>query len=222
MGQLYNMLYPNRKNILTHEYIAIDYANFIPILPLLYRHFFNTTFTTINHPSILIELFISNWTSIGQYIQHSIKIASAISIPFPLGLVIFAELGYFLEKEIKLKIKLKDIEKLKCNIYQELFVNYNKNKENDIKKLQEDFKIFKAFIKVIKTKICDKCEKRKLDPIEISNIKLFQPKLIEKEVNIAMNHYNKTSPMLHDFSNKVLNFIQKEILEYILNNTHTK
>ena len=53
-------------------------------------------------------------------------------------------------------------------------------------------------------------------------MKLFKPKEIEKEVMIAINYYSKTSPQLVALSNEVLVFIQKEILEYIKNNTEIK
>ena len=196
MGQLYNMLYPNRKNNfnISKEYSAVDFINFIPVFPLLYRQAFNKSETTINTPGALIYIFLGEWSQVAPYIQVALKTLAASISPLPILVPVLADVVYQLGEEYKTGYKqsLKSpIGKYKANIYHTLFINYKNNVNTDIEKLQEEFRVFKSLVKVIKKEICTKCEKRRLDPIEISQMKLFKPKEIEKEVMIAINYYSK-------------------------------
>ena len=220
MGQLYNMLYPNKPS-LTTEYEAIDYARFIPVVTTLYREFFNKSQTTINAPGTLIYIFVGHWTQIGQCVADIIKLIAALNLPFYAAIVPLADLLYYIDSEYKTLYKTKlhaPIDKYKCNIYQKLFVNYKKITKEDLDNLKEEFKVFKTLTKIIKKEICTKCEIRKLTPVEVSHVKIFKPKEIEKETLEALAYYNKKYPEVYTFANEVLSFINKEILEYLLKN----
>lgn len=222
MGQLYSMLYPKESNYCINlEYEDINFIDYIPVFPTIYRLAFNKSKTKINCPGSLIYLFLGNWTTVHQYVQDVLKIFTAAISPLPIMVPVIVDVLYLMEEEYRSLYKEKSklsFDKDKCNIYHKLFVNYKKIKDSDLIQLQEDFKIFKTMINVIKKEICTKCDSRKLTPVEISQIKLFQPKEIEKEVNIAMNYYNANYPKIHKLASDVLEYINKEIINYLLKN----
>lgn len=173
----------------------------------IWRALFNKSTTSIEKPGILIELFLGKWTTVGQIISNfsTYDIAKTVYD--------------YLKGKGNIPLDNSSIKLLNYNIYKDLIVDYKKNNDSSYDSLVNEFNTFKGVISYIKSNICKKINPRPCSTTEISQLKVFRPNEIQKEISQALSFYkNNGYEKLINLTNDVATYIANDIVKFLENN----
>ena len=222
---------------------------FLRSINSVWRKFTNKSTTKVTNPGSLVYFLTGNWTAVGEFATLALKMfdiattymalpgiaaaggaaaAATSSTGITAGFIV-GELGSYIHDTVKgrngqtiaggVVSKIKELGRLKANVYKELIMGYKSIKSEDYNRLAEEFVVYKAYVRKFKQLFCKPCEEQPMGLNDIHQMKLFKPDKAQAEMAKAIAHLKTVDPKLAKLADELAAFIGKEILEFIIKNT---
>lgn len=204
--------YLNFINVnVSNEYNALDWKEFLfGGLAKAYHAIASNATITIDNPGVMIGLFTGKWTTVGKIVT----LLRNDQLNFLWDIVNLFK-GKGTRATIPTNIQLGNTP----NMYKILFVDYKKINFNNLERYKKDFDLFKQAITGLKGTVCRQRSKTKASVSQISDLKIFRPTEIAKEMAGAISYMEeKGGKEWEEFGQSCANYITTSIVKYLLDN----
>ena len=192
------------------EYNKVDWPNFfLGQINTVWRMLTNDSKIAIDNPGLLIGLLLGK-------VSDVVKVWTNITNPVSVVKGIIDEVrgkgGYrtLSPHDLTLNNAL--------NMYKILFTDYKKVNLDDPDFYKASFEVFKKAVNQLKETLCKKIEYTTASTSQIGDLKLFKPEKARKEMENAIEYYNKKDPKFAKFAEEAALWCEQNIIEYIAKN----
>lgn len=200
------LTYNSRGYNVSQEYTKVDWPNFLlgPV-NTLYRAITNGSKTTVDHPGLMIALFLSKPAKIIDALKM-LNVHELAKQLIDAARGSKNSLAYAFDKDVLNKAP---------NAYYIFFSNYKKTKNLTKDQAESIIKEFKTAVESLKTLLCKKISVRSLTTSEISDIKKFRPELAKREMETALKWIEHNNPDIYKIANDLAEWVTKNMIQYL-------